>query len=165
VKNLVLTLDMCLNKNGLAKACLPACRQSKGVRLSPRPSPTLVGQPSLGRVALFVALQCLIRGLMALPFLLCPSVHDGTLSVCTARLPAQLAAAAAAGFEAVCGEVIAPQPGEPNPLCAIAMAVVDVAFDCHVRPEATTLIPPIIPAASSESRSILSTFIIIRYHY
>jgi hypothetical protein len=45
MKNLVLTPDLCLNGYGLAKACLPAFG----------PSLALVGQPSLGKVSLFVA--------------------------------------------------------------------------------------------------------------
>ena len=55
MKNLVLAPDLCLNKNGLAKAYLPCLLESKGVRLSPWPSPALVGQPLLGRAIVFVA--------------------------------------------------------------------------------------------------------------
>jgi hypothetical protein len=51
LKSLVLIPILCLNKNGLAKACLPVPLDSQSLRLAPWPSPALVGQPSLGRVA------------------------------------------------------------------------------------------------------------------
>jgi hypothetical protein len=72
-------------------------------------------------------------------------------------------AASSAGFDVVCGEVIEPQPDAPNPPNASAMAVAAIPFESDVS-LIGYLIPPIIPAASGESRSILSTFIIIKYH-
>src|ERR671933_281257 len=51
-KNLVLLPNLCENESGPAKACLSVPLDVMGLRLAPRPSPALVGQPSLGRVAL-----------------------------------------------------------------------------------------------------------------
>jgi hypothetical protein len=40
-----------------------------------------------------------------------------------------------AGFEVVCGEVIEPQPDEPNPPYASGMAVADIPFESDVSPD------------------------------
>jgi hypothetical protein len=50
-KKLVQSLSLCLNKHGWSKARLPVLREMRGYRLAPRPSPALVRQPTLGRVA------------------------------------------------------------------------------------------------------------------
>lgn len=49
---LVLSPYVCENDHGIAKAYLRVPQDVMGLRLRPRPSPALVGQPSLGRVTL-----------------------------------------------------------------------------------------------------------------
>lgn len=48
IKSLVLGPILCLNKNGLAKMCLPVPLDAKGLRLAPRPSPALVANRRWG---------------------------------------------------------------------------------------------------------------------
>jgi hypothetical protein len=50
IKSLVLSPCLCKNNNGIVKAYLRVPLDVSGLRLGPRPSPALVGQPSLGRV-------------------------------------------------------------------------------------------------------------------
>jgi hypothetical protein len=58
-------------------------------------------------------------------------------------------------------EVIQPKLDEPNLRCAFDLAVAEAISKFHPRTESAIVTPPIIPAASGESRSILSTLIII----
>ena len=67
IKSLVLSPCLCKNNNGIVKAYLRVPLDVSGLRLGPRPSPALVGQPSLGRVTLFTPLDALQHGLVSLP--------------------------------------------------------------------------------------------------
>jgi hypothetical protein len=69
--------------------------------------------------------------------------------------------ATSAGLEMVDVEVIQPKLDEPNLPCAFDLAVAEAVAKFHARTGSAILTPPIIPAASGESSSILSTLIII----
>jgi len=60
-------------------------------------------------------------------------------------------------------EVIQPKLDEPNLPGAFDLAVAEAVSKFHARTGLAIVTPPIIPAASGESRSILSTLIIIKY--
>jgi hypothetical protein len=62
IKSLELSPCVCKNNNGIVKAYLHVPLDVMGLRLCPRPSPALVGQPSLGRVALSTPLDALQQG-------------------------------------------------------------------------------------------------------
>jgi hypothetical protein len=73
----------------------------------------------------------------------------------------QLVPATSGGLEVVYVEVIQPKLDEPNLPCAFDLAVAEAVSKFHPRTGSAIVTPPIIPAASGESRSILSTLTII----
>jgi hypothetical protein len=57
-------------------------------------------------------------------------------------------------------EAVQPKLDEPNLPCTFDLAVAEAVSKFHARIGSAIVTPPIIPAASGESRSILSTLMI-----